>query len=111
MKSWRIGLLALTLLPACAGDALEPQTRSEERPVRVSDAEAAKALGSAKPAEPRLHDPSVNRDPSLFVDLDAFIKSEKQAKPSIAPNAAGTKPHAPTDSAVNEGRAGEAARR
>jgi hypothetical protein len=114
MKSWNIPLLllVLTFLPACAVDAPETQKASQEQPVRISDAEAEKALGSAKAAAPRLHDPAIYRDPSLFVDLDAFIRSEKEGKPSIAPKAATAKPRVEAgDPALAEGHAGEAARR
>lgn len=93
MKTWKIPLLVLTFLPACAVDASESPKPSPERPVRISAAEAEKALGSAKPAEPRLHDPGTYRDPSLFVDLDAFIQSERDGKPGLAPSAAAAKPH------------------
>ena len=79
-------LLALLLVTACAVERPEPQKPGQERPVKVSDAEAEKALGGAKLAKPRLHDESIARDPDSFVDLDAFIKSEKDGNTKVEPN-------------------------
>jgi hypothetical protein len=71
--------LALLLMGACAWEHPEAQKKQARAPtpVRISDAEAEKALVGVKLSEPRLCDESCSdRDPALFTDLDAFRKSE-----------------------------------
>ena len=85
MTSWRL-LLALLFVSACAGENSdahkEAQVRAQAparapKPMRITDAEAEKKLAGVKLAEPRLCDESCwDRDPALFTDLDAFMKSE-----------------------------------
>lgn len=85
MTSWK-PLLALLCVSACAGENSDAQKEAHVRaqaqalapkPVRITDAEAEKKLAGVKLAEPRLCDESCwDRDPALFTDLDAFIKSE-----------------------------------
>ncbi len=82
MTSWK-SLLALLLVSACAvehPDAQKAQAQAPQ-PVRITDAEAEKALVGVRLSEPRLCDDSCwDRDPALFTDLDAFRKSECEVK-------------------------------
>ena|SRR6478735_2160797 len=80
MTTWKSLLALLLLVGACASEHPDAQTAQAPAPVRVSDAEAEKALAGVKLSEPRLCDESCrDRDPALFTDLDAFRKSECEA--------------------------------
>lgn len=89
MTSWKVPL-ALLLVSACAvahPDAQKGQAQAP-KPVRISNTEAEKKLAGVKLAEPRLCDESCwDRDPALFTDLDAFIRSECAEDPSACPQA------------------------
>jgi hypothetical protein len=102
MRSWKSLVLASVFVSACAGENSDGQKEARvrmqartlaPRPVRVADSEAEKKLAGVKLGEPRLCDESCwDRDPALFTDLDAFIKSEcaedAGACPRIAPSGA-----------------------
>jgi hypothetical protein len=104
MTTWK-PLPALLLVGACAAEHPDAQTAQAPTPVRISDAEAEKALVGVKLSEPRLCDESCrDRDPALFTDLDAFRTSESEAKKGTGacPGAA------PGGAASRQGQAGEA---
>ena len=111
MTSWK-SLLALLFVSACAVENPNPQKEAQVRaqaqalapkPVRITDAEAEKKLAGVKLSEPRLCDGGCwDRDPALFTDLDAFIRSECAKDPSACPRA-------PSDGALSaQAQAGEA---
>jgi|SRR6478609_1178410 len=87
MTTWK-SLLALLLIAACAVEHPDAETVQAQAPtpVRISDAEAEKALVGVKVSEPRLCDESCrDRDPALFTDLDAFRKSDCEATKGTGP--------------------------
>lgn len=100
-------LLALLPVIACAVERpdAQPALAQAPTPVRITDAEAEKALIGVKLSEPRLCDDGCwDRDPALFTDLDAFRNSECEGskETSACPHAAskGSNP--------GQGQAGEA---
>lgn len=106
MTTWK-SLLAVLLVGACSAEDPDAQTAQAQAPtpVRISDAEAEKALVGVKVSEPSLCDESCrDRDPALFTDLDAFRKSECEAMTGTAacPGAA------PGGAASRQGHAGDA---
>jgi hypothetical protein len=106
MTTWK-PLLALLLMGACAAEHPDAQMAQAQAPtpVRVSDAEAEKALVGVKLSEPRLCDESCrDRDPALFTDLDAVRKSECEATKGTGACPGAT----PGGAASRQGQAGEA---
>lgn len=72
-------ILALLLVTACAVEHpdAQPPPAQAPKPIRITDAQAEKALVGVELSAPRLCDQSCwDRDPALFTDLDAFRKSE-----------------------------------